>query len=201
MFVQVIRGKAKDAEAVRAANDGWVKELKPGAKGYLGSTGGVSPKGEFILAARFESEEAAKANSKRPEQSAWWEQNMSKTFDGQPTFYDCPTVDVMMGGGSDTAGFVQFMVMKVNDVDKMRALGKEMENIPMNRDDMIGAVDAYTKDGTCVSILYFTSEAEARIGEKKEPTPEMKEMMEKYEGLTEGETEFIDVLDPWFDSA
>ena len=42
MFVQVITGKVTDAAAVRAAFDRWLDELAPGAKGWLGSTAGVT---------------------------------------------------------------------------------------------------------------------------------------------------------------
>ena len=38
-----------------------------------------------MLRARFESEEAAQANSDRPEQGAWWAET-AKVFDGEATF-------------------------------------------------------------------------------------------------------------------
>ena len=46
----------------------WRRDVKPGAKGYLGSTSGITPDGRSITLARFESEAAARANSERPEQ-------------------------------------------------------------------------------------------------------------------------------------
>ena len=72
MFVQVIQGKAKDAAGLRKQWERWDQELKPAAKGYLGSTAGVTADGEFIALVRFEDEAAARANSDSPEQSAWW---------------------------------------------------------------------------------------------------------------------------------
>lgn len=202
MFVQAIRGKVKDEATAKAAHESWIKEQKPNAVGYLGSTGGVSSAGELVLVARFESEEKARQNSDRPEQGQWWENTMSKVFDGQPTFYDCPIVDVWQGGGSDDAGFVQVIINKVKDVEGMRALGREMENADMGRDDIIGGADGYTSDGTNVGVIYFKSETEARAGEKTMgDNPAMEEMMEKMGSLTEGEPEFIDLTNPWFDSA
>ncbi len=72
MFVQVINGRTSQPEALAEAFDRWKAELSPGATGWLGSTGGVTDDGTVIAVARFESEEAARANSARPEQDAWW---------------------------------------------------------------------------------------------------------------------------------
>ena len=72
MFVQVIQGKVKDPEQAHAALDRWSEELSAGAAGWLGSTAGVTEDGTFLATARFESEDAARANSERPEQDRWW---------------------------------------------------------------------------------------------------------------------------------
>lgn len=72
MFVQVIQGHVLDPQQVYAALDRWVQELAPGASGWLGSTAGVTEDGRFLAVARFESEEAARRNSNRPEQGQWW---------------------------------------------------------------------------------------------------------------------------------
>ena len=47
--------------------------------------------GTLVLLARFESEEAARANSERPEQGEWWAET-EKIFDGEPTFKDSSMV-------------------------------------------------------------------------------------------------------------
>ena len=73
MFAQVIQGRTSDPEGVQAAMDRWLQELAPGAIGWLGSTAGVTDDGRFIAVARFESAEAADRNSRRPEQTLWWE--------------------------------------------------------------------------------------------------------------------------------
>jgi hypothetical protein len=44
--------------------------------------------------------------------------------------------------------------------------------------------------------LYFTSEAEAREGERKEPPPELQAQMEEMNKLSVGETEFYDLKQP-----
>src|SRR5829696_9998205 len=106
MFVQVIQGRTSDAEQLRAALDGWVRELAPGALGWLGSTGGVTQDGRFIALARFESEEAARRNSDRPEQDRWWSET-ARLFSSEPTFKDSSDVIPDVVGDPDAAGFVQ----------------------------------------------------------------------------------------------
>ena len=73
--------------------DEWVRELAPGADGWLGSTAGVTEDGTLVALARFESEEAAQRNSDRPEQGAWWER-MAALFTSEPEFRDSTSVDV-----------------------------------------------------------------------------------------------------------
>src|ERR1700747_4456 len=67
MFVQVIQGHVSDAAQARAQLDRWAEEVAPGAVGWLGSTSGVTDDGRLVALARFESDEAARPNSDRPE--------------------------------------------------------------------------------------------------------------------------------------
>ncbi len=106
MFVQVIQGQVSDAGEVRAALDRWNQELAPGASGWLGSTAGVTEDGRFVALVRFESEEAARRNSDRPEQDQWWAET-SKLFTGEATFRDSLDTFVDVVGDPDGAGFVQ----------------------------------------------------------------------------------------------
>ena len=53
--------------------------------------------------------------------------------------------------------------------------------------------------GEWTMAIYFTSEADAREGEKKEPPPEMAEMMKEMEALSAGETTYFDLTDPWLE--
>lgn len=199
MFTQVIRGKVKDAAAMRAATEEWESELKPGATGYLGATEGVADDGTFVAVARFESEESARANSDRPEQGEWWEKT-SKLFEGDATFHDCPRVVEFGGGGSDDAGFVQLMIYKPTDIEKMlsmtAAFEKTFEDMTAARPEIIGGTTSIAKDGTVIDTNYFTSEAEARDGEKKEMPEEVQKAMADF-GEISGPVEFIDLRDPW----
>src|SRR5712691_314837 len=91
MFVQVIHGRVISPEQVRAALDRWSGQLAAGAEGWLGSTAGVTGDGRFVALARFESADAARRNSDRPEQGQWWAET-SKLFTGEVTFRDSSDV-------------------------------------------------------------------------------------------------------------
>ena len=97
MFAQIIRGKVSDPDAVRPVVDRWMNELGPTATGWLGSTSGATDDGQLFVLVRFESEEAARANSDKPEQGAWWAE-MEKLFDGEATFQDSNDVQVDTSG-------------------------------------------------------------------------------------------------------
>jgi hypothetical protein len=47
-------------------------------------------------------------------------------------------------------------------------------------------------------VSYFSSEAEAREGEKKEPPPELQAQMEELMSLSTGEPEYLDITEPWY---
>ena len=121
MFVQVIQGHVSDAAQVRAQLDSWVQEVAPGAVGWLGSTSGVTDDGMLIALARFESGEAARQNSDRPEQTGWWEQTAA-LFTGEPVFHNSTSVDVDAPGDPSQAGFVQVMQGRSSDPDRAREL-------------------------------------------------------------------------------
>src|SRR4051794_27827046 len=166
MFVQVIEAKLKDPDLLQRQLERWRKEIKPGAKGYLGSTSGATADGNSIAVIRFDSEAAARANSERPEQGAWWNET-SKAFDGEPTFTESSDVEELFGGGSNDAGFVQVMIGKAKDPAAFRAWGKQHEDrLRELRPDLIGGIDAWQPDGSFISTAYFTSEAEARKNEQ-----------------------------------
>jgi hypothetical protein len=196
MFVQVIEGKVKDQDLLNRQVERWRKEIKPGAKGYLGSTGGSAADGRSIAVIRFESEADARANSDRPEQGAWWNET-SKAFDGEPSFTESSDTDLLFGGGSNDAGFVQVMKGKAKDPTAFRAWGKQHEDdLRQIRPDLVGGLDVWYPDGTFTSVAYFTSEAEARDNEKKMGEDPM---MGEYVGHMDGEMEFLDISEPDLD--
>jgi hypothetical protein len=197
MFVQVIQGQVSDAAQIRAQLEKWVAEVAPGAVGWLGSTAGVTDAGSLVALVRFESEDAARQNSDRPEQTAWWEETAT-LFNDEPVFHDSTSVEVDTPGDPAQAGFVQVMQGRSSDPDRAREL---MANDPTDwqefRPDILGTVSVGHDGDAWTMAIYFTSEEAAREGEQKEPPPEMQEMMKEMDELTVGETVFYDLKDPW----
>ena len=197
MFVQVITGKVSDAGEAHAALDQWAQELAPGATGWLGSTAGVTADGQLIAIARFDSEDAARRNSDRPEQDQWWAQT-SKLFTEEPTFRDSTKVDVDMHGDPDKAGFVQVIQGRTSDPARARELMQDNPDTWAEfRPDVLGSVGAGHDGGAYTMVLYFTSEEDAREGERKEMPPEMQAQMEEMGKLEVGEPTFLDIKEPW----
>ena len=194
MFIQVIEGRTNDAAGLARQLDRWVEELGPGATGYLGTTGGVAEDGTAIFLARFESEEAARANSERAEQGSWWNET-AKFFDGEVTFRDCREVDTTLGGGSDDAGFVQVMQGRVTDKARLKELEDEfMPKLKEMRPDVIGSIRGWDGD-QFTDAIYFTSEAAAREGEAR-MAEATNDDMEEFGSLVQ-DLRFIDLKDPW----
>jgi hypothetical protein len=168
VFAQVMEGRVGNLEGLQTQWAGWMSDLRPGAEGWLGATAGVTADGTFIAVTRFESQEAAKANSDRPEQGLWWEKTAAM-FDDEVTFTDCPDVDVFGAGGSDDAGFVQIMIGRA-DRAALKPLAEELDAVLRRiRPDVIGGTAAWPGDGTFIQTVYFTSEGEARANESAAP--------------------------------
>jgi len=201
MFVQVIQGRTSDADGLRAAMDRWMEELAPGAVGWLGSTGGVTDDGRVVLVARFESEEDARRNSDRPEQGAWWAET-ERLFDGGATFLDSTDVVVDLQGDPDRAGFVQVIRGRTSDPERAKQLmTQDPEMWATFRPDVLGSLAIGHEEGESTTVLWFTSEAEARENERKETPLELRAAMEEMEKISLGEPEFLDLRTPLIRSA
>ena len=199
MFVQVIEARTSDPEGLRKQLDKWMAELRPGATGYIGTTSGVAADGRTVALVRFESEDAARANSDRPEQAAWWSE-MEKLLDN-PQFSESSDVTTFLAGGSDDAGFVQ--VMKAAGVDraKVEEGDRQFERVAAElRPDLIGSLRVWTAPGDFIEANYFTSEAAARKGEQTPPPPEMQAAFSEFMEMMK-DAEFIDLTEPFLHSA
>ena len=195
MFVQVIKGRASDATGLRRQLERWRDELKPGAVGFVGSTVGIADDGTCICIARFADAAAAAANGARPEQDAWWAET-AKYFDGEPSFRESSDVTTLLAGGSNSAGFVQIME---GTVDRAKAEAMEtpemIEQLHAIRPDLIGSLRIWLDGGAFVEAAYFTSEAEARMGES---SAEFSGPQEEYMALY-GDMTFLDLREPMLD--
>lgn len=193
MFAQVIQAKAKDAAGVRKQFERWGEELRPRAEGFLGSTAGVSPDGEFIALVRFENEDVARANSDRPEQGQWWSE--TEQYLEEVRFYDSSDITTLGDGGSDEAGFVQVIQGTVRDRNAYEQMGREWEpQMRQQRPDVIGGVVVW-QDNDFTQVMYFTSEDAAREGERN--------MEQQADSGSSGwedmvtNMKFIDLTEPW----
>lgn len=196
MFVQIIQGPVGDSEEFHDALDQWFRELSPGAEGWLGTTAGVTAGRDAIAVVRFETVEWAQHNSHRPEQHQWWMET-AKLFSGDVAFEDCTDVLTFLGGGSDLAGFVQVMQGEVRDVERSRQLMGEMERFREFRPEMIGGIDAIHADRAhFTDVIYFSSEEEAREGERKPIPPDLQATFGEQEQVY-GEIRYLDLTEPW----
>jgi hypothetical protein len=197
VFIQIVQGRCKREKEMRALADRWRDELAPGADGWLGGTYGFTDDDMFLAVVRFESRQKAMTNSARPEQGAWAEQMMA-LMDGEVTYHDCEDVTLMMGGGSDDAGFVQVIRGKVDDPDRLRAMmTSDPTSLHEMRPEIIGATLAIEPDGTFTETVAFTDEASARKGESTEPPADVRAELE----YAMKDATFYDLHHPWFSSA
>jgi len=194
MFVQVFEGKVSDPEGLRRAEDRWRREVRPGATGFLGATSGVSDDGRSFTVVRFTSAAAARSNSERPEQGESWSE-MEKCFSGTITFSETEEVDTFLDGGSDDAGFVQLMRGRA-DRAQLRTLDEQLaQHAATFRPDLLGGLRLWFDGERYLEVIYFTTEADARAGEQREPPPELASTLADFQSMT-GDVEFIDLREP-----
>ena len=196
MFASVIQGHVSDAAALRRQSDRWMDTLSAGAEGWLGTTQGVTGDGTYVAVVRFESEAAALASNNRPEVGEWFNET-AKLFDGDITFRDCQEVDLLLGGDSDIARFVQVIEGRA-DRGALRAATAQLETLlPRTRPEILGGLVAWHGDGEFIQLVYFSDEAAAREGEARTLSPEDAEVRDRLLGRLQV-TRFLDLPDPWF---
>lgn len=198
MFVQVIEGTVRDAEGLERQWQKWMEQLSPRAVGWIGSTGGITPDGRFIAAVRFESADAAAENSNRPQQSEWWSETEAMLTD--VTFRESSDYSAT-GEPSDDAGFVQIMHGRATDRGRMEALDADMDEVVREqRPDLLGGYQVWLPEDEFVAVNYFSSEAEARAGERKDLPEDLADSFAEWQSLMEN-VRWFDLPDPWLHSA
>jgi hypothetical protein len=196
MFIQMIQGPCTRQDEAHAMLDEWRRELSPGASGWLGGTYGFTDDDQLLAVVRFESRDAAMANSDRPEQGEWAER-FTALMDGPLEFHDCDDVTLMMDGGSDRAGFVQVIRGRVDDPAPLKAMLADTSTLHETRPEIIGGTLAIEPDGTFIETVAFTDEAAARQGERIEPPAEVRSTLQH----VMKDATFYDLHHPWFESA
>lgn len=198
MFAQVITAQVTDEEGLRRQVQRWHDEIRPGASGYLGTTGGITDDGKLVVMIRFATEDDGRRNGDRPEQGAWWAET-EKCLAGV-AFANAADVITGGDGGSDDAGFVQVMRGRITDAaayDKVLAQMDDFaETMKEFRPDVLGMVTVRIDDGTYFDFAYFSSEAEARAGESKEMPADVQAQMEQAMAASTLD-EYLDLKDPW----
>jgi hypothetical protein len=198
VFIQVIQGHTSDPDRLRRQFERWLEELAPEATGWLGATFGVTEEGTAISVVRFESQEAAQANSSRPEQGSWWAET-EKCYDSGVTFHDCAQVQQIWGGGSDEAGFVQVIQGRMLEPNALQSFVNAMEATGRHRLDVIGGTFAFHEDGKgFTETIYFTNERDARQAEAEmnQRTDEVADEMRMF-GENTTDVGYLDLRDPW----
>ena len=199
MFMQIIQGRVADPAAAREMMDRWQRDLEPGADGYLGSTHGITDDGTLVSVVRFESAAAARRNSARAGQAAWWHE-MERCFAGPVSFHDCDDVMLLLGGGSDQAGFVQVIQGRVRDRDRLHALARQSGDLVAKaRPDVIGATIAIDDAGFLTQTVAFTSEQQARAAEQQELPADAAQLLDEEMSLLD-DVRYLDLRQPWFAS-
>jgi hypothetical protein len=180
--------------------DRWRTELQPDAEGWLGSTSGITDDGRFITVVRFDSVEAARRNSDRLEQDAWWNRMSGHLAD--VVFHNASSVHTYKEGGSDDAGFVQVIQGHSDDIDRLAEMGRAEEGrMAEQAPHILGmtVVEHADRPGDFTQTVYFTSEEEARRFERENPPesdPRMAEMLSLMTDLR-----YFDLRNPRLESA
>lgn len=195
MYAQVISGKVADPDGLRRGWDRWLAELAPGAEGWVDATGGVTSDGRFAICARFDDAGAARRNSERPEQDAWWRET-SSCLDGEPVFEEGEDL-VVHDPPDPSARFVQVMRAACSDRARMEGIEEEIaDDFRAWRPDLLGAMRLWLPSGRVTAVDWFTSEEEARKGEQSEPPQKLQELFPQWMSLL-SDQEWFDLVDPW----
>jgi hypothetical protein len=195
VFIRIMRGRVVDGAGTRFELARWRQELSAGTPGWRRLTAGVTDDGEVVTVLRYGDEEAARRSGERPQQAAW-RASVERQLAGRATWYDCPVVNVMKAGDEADAGFVQVMQGRLVDPVRLAAMRAEVEQTLRERaPHVLGVTVAEHADGVgFTEVTYFTSEREARAGERQMPV-EMAVQLGTVRSYMEG-LEFLELRDP-----
>jgi hypothetical protein len=186
MFSQVVRGHANDPAAVRRVLKLWAPTA-----GTSDITAGVTDDGRFIAVTSFESEESARAAH-----GDW-----HGVLDGQVSLRSGTRTHLFAPGERSCARFVQVVQGQVTDlVEACRHLDSLQQALAARLPCLLGTMTVEHDDERFTRVLYFSTEEEARAGERDVPA-EARHRDEPARRLLVGPPEFLDLRDPWLQLA
>jgi hypothetical protein len=196
MFGQVIQARTSDPTGVRQVMERWLRDPSPAAAGWVTLTAGLTHDREFIAVLQFDSEEAARATSERREQDRWWA-DICAVLDGEVTVKNGARTEIFLNGDLGQAEFVQVVQGRVTDLDRAREhMHALQEVLKAHLPALLGSVTVELGAGRFTRALYFSTEDEARAGEREMP-PEVRARDQEARQLIVGPVEFLDLREPW----
>lgn len=194
MWIRIARGKTAEPAKLKALVETFTTDPEGLPAGSLGVTFGFAKDGTAVVSSRFESKAAGEA---------WFSSDQFKARLEKITALGTEITDefrsddvVVFGkGGSDDAGFVQVMTGNTSDRAKYEQISNTLDEfLTKERPDVIGGITAFGDNGRYFDVVYFTNEADARVGEKKELSAGAQEILGQLESIT-SDVEFIDLTD------
>jgi hypothetical protein len=117
---------------------------------------------------------------------------------GDVTFRDSDDVVVDEHGDPNNAGFLQAMQGRRTDPERAKEVMAQNPNEWAEfRPDAIGSMAVGCEGGAYTMAMYFSSGQAARAGERKQPPPKLRARMDETDKLSVGQTEFLDLREPW----
>lgn len=193
MFVRVVQASVVSKPLLRNA---WEHLQDAFAKhdAWLGATGGIDKDGRFHAWVTFTDSDSADRVFDDPDVSMWHDQFLRHLSEATVT----PTSDarVLIPGGA-SAGFVQFIAGESSDKEKMEAVMLAFQQeVVAYRPDILGSMIAWPAPGTFRSIVFFSSEPEARQAESLEFPGGIEALLGEFMQVA-GNLEYVDIRDPW----
>ena len=182
MFSQVVRGHTNAPAVVRRTLTRWAP-----TPGVTTITAGVTRDDRFIAVTTFESEAAARAAN-----SDW-----RSVLDGQVTVRDGTRTDVFTPGDPSRASFVQVVQGQVTDLAEARRHKDALQDeLAVHLRCLLGTLTVKHDHERFTRVLYFSTEEEARAGERDMPAA-VRRRDEPALRLLVGPVDFLDLRDPW----
>lgn len=190
VFVLLARGPSGDPEVLRRGWEEWHERVASENAAWLGSTGGIASGGKWVAALRYSSEEAAQAVAQPGARPDFLTGATSVEVTGDVHLED--------GNGSPAdARFVQFMRARVPDRHRFEAVeAAAADRFATIRRDFLAGLRAWTGPDLLTVVDWFTSEADARLGEAIEVPDDLAALFGEWMSLLH-DVEWTDLSQPW----